>query len=116
MKVKVTHKVFLLALLLSAIGMYFGTYAHLASAATSYNTVEINGVNVFYREAGDKNAPTLLLLHGFPTSSHMYRNLMRELSDSYHLLALDYPGFGYSDQPSMEDYEYTFDNLAGLLI
>lgn len=113
MKVKIIHKYFLLALVVSAIGMSFGTYAHLASATTSYNTVKINGVNVFYREAGDKNAPTLLLLHGFPTSSHMYRNLMRELSDSYHLLALDYPGYGYSDQPSMEDYEYTFDNLAG---
>lgn len=113
MKATVIRTDFLLVLVVSAIGTSFGTYAHLASAAISYNTVEINGVNVFYREAGDKSAPTLLLLHGFPTSSHMYRNLMRELSDSYHLLAPDYPGFGYSDQPSMEDYDYTFDNLAG---
>ena len=83
------------------------------AGGVSYRSVEVGGLNIFYREAGSPDAPTILLLHGFPTSSHMFRNLMAELSDSYHLLAPDYPGFGNSDQPSMEDYDYTFDNLAG---
>ena len=81
------------------------------AASVSYRSVEVSGLDIFYREAGSPDAPTILLLHGFPTSSHMFRNLMRELSDSYHLLAPDFPGFGNSDQPSMEDYDYTFDNL-----
>ena len=75
-------------------------------------TIEVNGVEIFYREAGDKNAPTILLLHGYPTSSHMFRNLMADLSDDYHLLAPDYPGFGNSEQPAMSEFDYTFDNMA----
>ncbi|MCZ6586191.1 MAG: alpha/beta hydrolase [Gammaproteobacteria bacterium] len=92
--------------------MLFGLHAEAASTDIKYKTVEVNGLDVFYREAGDKNAPTLLLLHGFPTSSHMFRNLMAELADSYHMLAPDFPGFGNSSQPSMDDFDYTFDNLA----
>ena len=80
-----------------------------------YKTIEIEGVEIFYREAGSKDAPTLLLLHGYPTSSHMYRNLMRDLSDAYHLIAPDYPGFGRSEQPSMSEFEYTFDHYALLV-
>ncbi len=83
------------------------------AGSVSYRSVEVSGLDIFYREAGPPDAPTILLLHGFPTSSHMFRNLMAELSDSYHLLAPDFSGFGNSDQPSMEDYDYTFDNLAG---
>jgi pimeloyl-ACP methyl ester carboxylesterase len=79
---------------------------------TLHKTVEVNGVNVFYREAGPKDAPTLLLLHGYPTSSHMFRNLIEDLSDKYHLIAPDYPGYGRSEQPAMEDFAYTFDNMA----
>ncbi len=79
---------------------------------TMYKTVKVDGLDIFYREAGTKGAPTILLLHGFPTSSHMFRCLMTELSDKFHLLAPDYPGFGNSDQPSMKDFDYTFDNLA----
>lgn len=75
-------------------------------------TIEVNGVEIFYREAGKKDAPTILLLHGYPTSSHMFRNLINDLSDSYHLLAPDYPGYGNSEQPSMEEFDYTFDNMA----
>jgi pimeloyl-ACP methyl ester carboxylesterase len=75
-------------------------------------TIEVNGVEIFYREAGNKEAPTILLLHGYPTSSHMFRNLINNLSDQYHLLAPDYPGFGNSEQPSMDDFDYTFANMA----
>jgi hypothetical protein len=80
--------------------------------ATSYKNVTINDMNIFYREAGDVNKPTILLLHGYPTSSHMFRNLMTDLSVQYHVIAPDYPGFGRSDQPLMKDYDYTFDNMA----
>lgn len=82
---------------------------------TQHHFVSINGVNIFYREAGDKKAPTLVLLHGYPTSSHMYRNLINDLSDRYHLIAPDYPGYGRSDQPAIADFAYTFDNFATIV-
>jgi len=112
MKAKMIRRNFVLASVVLLAGMMIGLYAQGAESNINYKTVEVNGLDVFYREAGDKNAPTLLLLHGFPTSSHMFRNLMAELSDSYYLLAPDFPGFGNSDQPSMEEFDYTFDNLA----
>lgn len=103
-------------LLLAAVLLTFqasiGSYASTASTATTYKEVEVNGVNIFYREAGSKTAPTILLLHGYPTSSHMFRNLIRDLSDQYHLLAPDYPGFGRSGQPPISEFDYTFDNMA----
>ena len=77
-----------------------------------YKTIVIDGISIFYREAGDPNHPTLLLLHGFPSSSHMYRDLLRDLGDRYHLIAPDYPGFGNSDMPARERFAYTFDNLS----
>ncbi|WP_404332222.1 alpha/beta fold hydrolase [Mesobacillus maritimus] len=77
-----------------------------------YKTVNINNINIFYREAGSTSNPTILLLHGFPSSSHMYRNLITKLMDEYHIIAPDYPGFGNSDQPEMDEFEYTFDKLA----
>lgn len=77
-----------------------------------YRTVKAGGLNVFYREAGPKDAPVLLLLHGYPTSSHMFRNLIPILSGKYHVIAPDLPGFGYSDAPARSDYDYTFDHLA----
>ncbi|HEY8957266.1 alpha/beta hydrolase [Chitinophaga sp.] len=82
---------------------------------TTFNTIKINGVEIFYREAGNKKNPTLVLLHGYPTSSHMYRNLIRDLSDKYHLIAPDYPGYGRSGQPPMSEFEYTFDNFAKII-
>lgn len=81
-----------------------------------YRTIEINGVDIFYREAGSRDNPTILLLHGFPTSSHMFRNLIEDLKDEFHLVAPDYPGFGNSEQPPMEDFEYSFDNYADLVM
>ncbi len=82
---------------------------------THYGTVEVDGIDIFYREAGSADAPAILLLHGYPTSSHMFRNLISDLSDSYHLLAPDYPGFGRSEQPSMSEFDYTFDNMSLLM-
>ena len=83
--------------------------------ATLHKTIEVNGLNIFYREAGDVNKPTILLLHGYPTSSHMFRNLITDLSVRYHVLAPDYPGFGRSDQPLMKDFDYTFDNMSKIV-
>ncbi len=80
-----------------------------------YRSVEIGGLEIFYREAGPSDAPTILLLHGFPTSSHMFRNLIPALADEFHLVAPDYPGFGNSAQPPMEEFEYTFDRLAEVI-
>ena len=77
-----------------------------------YKTVKVDGLDIFYREAGPKNAPTIVLLHGFPTSSQMFRNLIPKLADQYHVIAPDYPGFGHSSMPNRSDFEYTFDRLA----
>ncbi len=77
--------------------------------------LQVDGLDIFYREAGPENAPTLLLLHGFPTSSHMFRNLIPLLADRFHLIAPDYPGFGYSSMPSAEQFDYTFDRLAEVI-
>jgi pimeloyl-ACP methyl ester carboxylesterase len=82
---------------------------------THYHTAVHDGVGLFYREAGPKDAPVVLLLHGFPTSSHMFRNLIPLLADRYHVIAPDYPGFGQSDMPDRSTFAYTFDNLANLV-
>jgi pimeloyl-ACP methyl ester carboxylesterase len=82
---------------------------------TTYRTASVDGLNVFYREAGDTKAPTVLLLHGFPTSSHMYRELIPALADRYHIVAPDLPGFGYSDAPARDAFAYTFDHLAEVI-
>ncbi|KUJ12290.1 alpha/beta-hydrolase [Mollisia scopiformis] len=81
-------------------------------AAYTTNFVEASGLNVFYREAGPKDAPVILLLHGFPSSSHQYRNLIPLLSQKYHVIAPDLPGFGFTEVPAELKYKYTFDNLA----
>ncbi|RSL28752.1 alpha/beta fold hydrolase, partial [Salibacterium salarium] len=83
--------------------------------SVEYKKVNIKNINIFYREAGNRRNPTILLLHGFPSSSHMYRNLIPKLMDEYHIIAPDYPGFGNSDQPKMDEFEYTFDSLALLI-
>jgi hypothetical protein len=89
-----------------------------AQAATTeihYRTVDVAGIEIFYREAGNPKAPTILLLHGFPTSSHMFRDLIPLLADRYHLIAPDYPGFGYSARPNVTEFNYTFDHLADVM-
>jgi len=82
--------------------------------AITYHTVKVDGLNLFYREAGEPSRPTIVLLHGFPSSSHMYRDLIPKLAVKYHVIATDYPGFGYSDQPAATDFAYTFDHLAAV--
>lgn len=82
---------------------------------TNYRTTEVGGLEIFYREAGDESYPTLLLLHGFPASSFMFRELIERLSDQFHLVAPDYPGFGYSEAPSNKTFSYTFDRLADVV-
>jgi pimeloyl-ACP methyl ester carboxylesterase len=83
--------------------------------SVSYKTAQVNGFKVFYREAGDPEAPSLLLLHGFPTSSHMFRNLIPELAGDYHIIAPDLPGFGFSDLPDHKSFAYTFEHLAEVI-
>ncbi|MBT5705175.1 MAG: alpha/beta hydrolase [Verrucomicrobia bacterium] len=83
--------------------------------AVFHRTIKIEGQEIFYREAGDRDHPTVLLLHGFPTSSHMFRNLIPELAEQYHVVAPDYPGFGQSSMPSVDEFEYTFDHLSDII-
>ncbi|HXH66045.1 MAG TPA: alpha/beta hydrolase [Candidatus Limnocylindrales bacterium] len=80
-----------------------------------YNTIRINDLDIFYREAGRQDAPVLLLLHGFPTSSNMFRNLIPRLAGSFHVVAPDYPGFGQSSMPDHTTYQYSFGNYAGIV-
>src|SRR5262245_48478638 len=87
----------------------------MTTSKTTYHTIKVDDLDIFYREAGPEDAPAVLLLHGFPTSSHMFRNLIPALSDQFHLVALDYPGFGNSSTPTVEKFEYTFDHLADVV-
>lgn len=82
---------------------------------TTYRTIKVDGLNLFYREAGPSEAPTILLLHGLPSSSRMFNPLLTRLSDKFHMIAPDYPGFGHSDAPAAKNYRYTFDNFAALM-
>lgn len=84
----------------------------MTSVTTTYHTAGVDGLRIFYREAGPRDAPAILLLHGFPSSSVMFETLIPRLADRYHLVAPDYPGFGLSDAPPPEQYAYTFDHLA----
>lgn len=79
---------------------------------TSFKTKSVNGLQIFYRESGSVENPVVLLLHGFPTSSHMFRNLIPQLANDYHVIAPDLPGFGFSDAPSHDAFSYTFENVA----
>ena len=80
-----------------------------------YQTTQVNNLNIFYREAGDRSQPTVLLLHGFPTSSHMFRNLIPVLAEDYYVVAPDFPGFGQTDLPNHKQFSYTFSNLADII-
>ena len=81
----------------------------------AYRSVTIEDVDIFYREAGNRDRPTILLLHGFPTSSHMFRDLIPALADEFHLVAPDYPGYGFSSMPAVDEFDYSFDNVARLV-
>jgi pimeloyl-ACP methyl ester carboxylesterase len=80
-----------------------------------YRTVKVDGLSIFYREAGPKNAPVVLLLHGLPSSSQMFQPLLTRLADNYHLVAPDYPGYGHSDWPDPKQFDYTFDHIASVM-
>jgi pimeloyl-ACP methyl ester carboxylesterase len=80
-----------------------------------YRAVKVDGLSIFYREAGPKNAPTILLLHGLPSSSRMFQPLLTRLADRYHLVAPDYPGYGHSDWPDPKQFDYTFDHIASVM-
>ena len=80
-----------------------------------YSTANVDGFRIFYREAGRKGAPKLLLLHGFPSAGHMFRDLIPQLADDFHIVAPDLPGFGQSDMPARDKFNYTFDNIAGVI-
>ncbi|HEV2213245.1 MAG TPA: alpha/beta hydrolase [Gammaproteobacteria bacterium] len=104
-------------LLLASLSLLAGLLAVLPAGAEpmTYNSVTVDGVKVFYREAGPKDAPVVLLLHGFPTSSRMFQGLMPLLADRYHLIAPDYPGFGLSDAPAEDKFAYTFDHITQVM-
>ena len=84
-------------------------------ATINYRKADVDGFNIFFRQAGPANAPALLLLHGFPTSSHMFRDLIPQLADKFHVVAPDLPGFGQSDMPDRTGFNYTFDNIAKVI-
>jgi pimeloyl-ACP methyl ester carboxylesterase len=121
--VGLSRRRFSFGLPLLAAGSVLSQSAHAANAApggkapivTHHRTATVNGIKIFYREAGPKGAPVLLLLHGFPTSSHMFRNLIPELADRYHVIAPDYPGYGQSDMPDRARFAYTFDRFGELV-
>jgi len=96
-------------------GMQIDRAATAPTAKVSYKTVKVGDLDVFYREAGPEDAPAVLLLHGFPTSSHMFRTLIPALADEYHVVAPDYPGFGQSSMPPRDTFAYTFDTLADVI-
>ncbi len=110
MKRHTTYRMLAVTLLLAVLAP-----TALAGNMTKHKTIDIDGLEIFYREAGPQDAPTILLLHGFPTSSKMFRNLIPALSDRYHVVAPDYPGFGQSAMPSVDEFDYSFDNLTKVM-
>ena len=101
--------------LLAPPNRYSPYFLHGGYIMTRYHQATIDGCSIFYREAGPKTAPTILLLHGFPTSSHMFRNLIPALAERYHVVAPDLPGFGFSTAPDRKQFQYTFDHLARII-
>ena len=102
--------------------LFIPALSHAATAIDStdssrvvFKTQEVDGLKIFYREAGPKDKPTIVLLHGFPSSSHMFRDLIPKLAGKYHIVAADMPGYGYSDAPSVTRFTYTFDSIATLM-
>jgi pimeloyl-ACP methyl ester carboxylesterase len=116
MKTKIFRQALSIAVIVM-LGAAFASSAAMADNApgVSYKTVTIEDVDIFYREAGNPQQPTLLLLHGFPTSSHMFRDLIAELANEYHLIAPDYPGYGFSSMPAVDEFDYSFDHIASLM-
>ena len=112
---KVIRLILTFSLILAAFQFSVQAQQSTMKTQTFYRTKQIGGISIFYREAGPKNAPTLLLLHGLPSSSRMFEPLFARLSDRYHLVAPDYPGFGHSDYPDPKKFAYTFDHIAEIM-
>lgn len=91
------------------------SFAHADGNGIRYKTAQVDGLKIFYREAGDPARPTVVLLHGFPSSSHMFRDLIPQISSKYHVIAADMPGFGYSDQPTLAQFDYSFAHLTDVM-
>ena len=101
--------------LATALGINSQTKDKTMEPQVFYRTVKVDGISIFYRESGPKDAPTILLLHGLPSSSRMFQPLLTRLSDRYHLVAPDYPGYGHSDWPDPKQFDYTFDHIASVM-
>src|ERR1700689_2908502 len=117
MHTKTSHRILAAVPLLLAVTLatHAQTKDPLMTPQVFYRTVKVDGLSIFYREAGPKDAPTILFLHGLPSSSRMFQPLLTRLGDSYHLVAPDYPGFGHSDWPDPKEFPYTFDRIATLM-
>src|SRR5688572_22854176 len=102
-------------LLLSLLFAATAVFSQPVKYPVTFRTIKVDGLDIFYREAGDPSKSTILLLHGFPSSSHMYRDLINDLSFAYHLIAPDYPGFGESSHPSPTAFNYTFEQLSVII-
>jgi len=102
-------------MLATALGMNAETKDKAMEQRVFYRTVKVDGLSIFYRDAGPKDAPVILLLHGLPSSSRMFQPLLTRIADSYHLIAPDYPGFGHSDWPDPKEFAYTFDHTASVM-
>lgn len=105
-----------MATIITAVAGSGATGEPTAKYTTHYKTISVDGLSIFYREAGPKDAPVILLLHGLPSSSRMFEPLFHRLSDRYHLIAPDYPGFGHSDWPNPKTFAYTFDHIAEVMV
>src|SRR5947207_15096287 len=105
----------IVSVILASLQLFAEGKEHLVEHPTFYRTIQIAGLSIFYREAGPKDAPTLLLLHGLPSSSRQFEPLLVRLSDRFHLIAPDYPGFGHSDWPDPKKIAYTFDPYAEIM-
>ncbi len=98
-----------------ALALAAGLSGNAVAAELSYKFIDVDGIKIFYREAGDPQKPTILLLHGFPSSSHMFRDLIPELSERFHVVAPDYPGMGNSEAPPAEKFKASFDSVADVI-
>jgi pimeloyl-ACP methyl ester carboxylesterase len=112
---RLTRFLSLVALLFASICAHATPRVESDTSRIVYGTRQVSGLNIFYREAGSKRKPTIVLLHGFPSSSHMFRDLIPKLAGRYHLIAADMPGYGYSDQPPPDKFTYTFDSIAAVM-
>jgi len=114
--------IYKIVMVLMSLALFFVTNESNASSESEdeqeiihHRSIQVNNLNIFYREAGNPENPTILLLHGFPTSSQMFRNLIPRLADNYHLIAPDYPGFGQSSMPSRDEFNYSFANITDII-